>query len=46
VNASDPAEATRIREEIVRGFYGGNRMPRFSWRNLGDNARRRVDSNL
>jgi len=23
VNASDPAEASRIREEIVRGFYGG-----------------------
>jgi hypothetical protein len=23
VNAPDPAEASRVREEIVRGFYGG-----------------------
>jgi hypothetical protein len=23
VNASDPIEASRVREEIVRGFYGG-----------------------
>ena len=23
VNAKDPAEASRVREDIVRGFYGG-----------------------
>jgi len=25
VGATDPAEASRLREEIVRGFYGGER---------------------
>ncbi|MEY2501083.1 MAG: hypothetical protein QOI07_1417 [Verrucomicrobiota bacterium] len=28
VNAPDPTEASHVREEIVRGFYGGNRMPK------------------
>ena len=28
VNTTDPAEQARVREEIVRGFYGQDNMPK------------------
>jgi len=28
VNTTDPAEQARVREEIVRGFYGQDSMPK------------------
>jgi hypothetical protein len=29
VNSQDPVEASRVRETIVRGFYGAKELPRF-----------------
>jgi hypothetical protein len=34
VNTTDPAEQARVREEIVRGFYGQDNMPKIRWERL------------